>query len=412
MRNVILKVCFLSLSIFMWSCVENITNNQSLTPSIELYFPVSGDTIHVGKNTIKYAATDAVGSSGLDHFEIFINNTSSGVIAVNSDGSNPELNLTVDSTLLFTKINYYVVVYNKSGKYKKSNTQENIYVIENVPKTPGNLILTRVDDYTVNLLWEDSANNETSYEVWRKDGTNGNYRKVLTLPANTISTDDYGLSPFVDYFYKVRAKNNAGYSGFSNEVSTSSVPGGPWNLTSEAIGASKVVLHWNDFAVNELGFIIERTNPFTGNFEKLSPNAPRNSTEYTDNTVTASTGYKYRVAYYTSTTVSGYSNETSISTYYTDVQEPTNLTAVFKAAPDSIILKWIDNTILERGTIIERKISSGGNYQQIGTTQPDVSKFADTTISRNTTYYYRVRQILGNRIFTDYSNTVQLTTPN
>ncbi|MFA3781694.1 fibronectin type III domain-containing protein [Melioribacteraceae bacterium 4301-Me] len=410
--NVKIIYSILFIALFMWYCVENITDSQTSTPSIELYSPLSGDTVHIGKNTIKYAATDAPGGSGLDHFEIFINNVSSKIVPVNSDGSNPNLFLEVDSSLIFKKITYYVVVYNKAGKYKKSATQENIYVIENVPKAPGNLTLTRIDDYTVNLLWDDSANNETNYEVWRKEGTNGNYHRIQLLPANTISTNDGGLSPFVDYFYKVRAFNNAGFSNFSNEVSTNTLPGGPWNLTAEAIGASKVILHWNDFAVNEMGFIIERTNPRTGNFERLSPNALPNSTEYTDYSVMASTGYKYRVAYYTSTTVSGYSNEVSISTFYTDVPQPTNLTAVFKTSPDSVILKWTDNTFLEKGTVVERKTGSGGAFKEIGTTASDVSKFADTSVSRGVTYYYRVRQILGDRIYTEYSNTVQLTTPN
>ncbi len=413
MRNLLNKLYFLTvvLVIFMWSCVENVNNSQTSSPTIQVYSPASGDTVHVGQNVINYQAADAAGGEGLSHFEIFINGTSSDVVAENSDGTNPALYLTVDSTLLFSKISYYVVVYNTAGRYAKSDVQDNLYVEESVPNAPGSLILTRLNDYTVNLLWDDSSSNELNYELWRKDGANGTYRRVQLLPANTISTDDSGLSIFIDYFYKVRAVNNAGPSDFSNEVSTSSASGGPWNLTAEAIGASKVILYWNDFALNELGFIIERTNSSTGNYERIAI-APRNSTEYTDNTVMASSGYKYRVAYYTSTTVSGYSNETTISTYYTDVQQPTNLTAVFTTSPDSVKLKWTDNTYLEKGTVIERRTGTGGDFTEIGSTESDVAKFADTTISRSTTYYYRIRQILGDRIYTDYSNTVQLKTPN
>lgn len=391
-------------------CVESLTDNQqSANPTIEIAKPLTGDTVVVGKNVISYQAADGVGGQGLSFYEVYVNTKFAGRFVQNTDGTNPEIFITVDSTLINSKISYSVKVYNKTGKAKESKLQENIFVRDKVPNSPTNLILTKLNDFAVNLLWDDKAANEKGYELWRKDGGSGTYRKIKTLPPNTISTDDSGISAFTDYFYKVRAYNDSGPSEFSNEVSTSSIPGGPWNLTAEAIGSSSIVLKWVDFAVNELGFIIERTDPFTGNFKRIAIVA-RNTETFVDTDVQPSTGYRYRVAYYTSTATSGYSNEVSISTYYTDIAAPSNLTA--SIGSNFVLLKWTDNSVVEKGTVIERKTGTTGNFVEYYTVASDITEAYDYNITKGQTYFYRVRQTLGTRTYTPYSNEVKVIIPN
>ena len=215
---------------------------------------------------------------------------------------------------------------------------------------------------------------------------------------------------YIDYYYKVRAINESGPSDFSAEISTSSLPGGPWNLQAEAIGTSLVRLTWIDFAVNELGFQIERTDPFTNNYKVLAITGP-NVTEYDDNSVAASNSYKYRVAYFTQTTQSGYSNEASISTYYTDVLPPTDLSAVLLPGP-ALKLTWTDNSqSLSKGTVIERKEGTNGQYIEIGITASDVFEFTEQSINSGTTYFYRVRQKLENKVYTPYSSILRTDIP-
>ncbi|MEW6195925.1 MAG: fibronectin type III domain-containing protein [Bacteroidota bacterium] len=392
-------------------CVENLTDTtQNATPTIEIYSPATNDSVQIGENTISYIAADGTGGSGLSFYEVYLNDAFIQRFEQNSDGTNPELNLNVDSTLIGSRISYFVKVYNENGRSKESTKQTNIYVKDKPPAAPSDLFLTRINDFSVNMLWSDNSGNELGFELWRRDGGSGTYRKIKTLPPNTISTDDNGLSPFVDYFYKVRAYNSSGYSDFCDEASTSSIPGGPWNLEAEAIGASVVRLKWTDFAVNESGFIIERTNTFTNNFERIAI-VNRNTTEYEDNTVQGSTGYRYRLAYYTTTSISGYSNEVSISTFYIDVNGPTNLTAEYYAPNNVVILNWEDNTDLEKGVIIERKVDSGEFVEYGKFDQDDITAANDAGVESGKTYYYRVRQILGTKTYTPYSNTVNITIP-
>lgn len=405
----ILAALFFVAMIFI-SCVEPLTDSsQSATPTIEIIKPVTGDSVMIGKNEVDYKAADGTGGQGLSFYEVYINDKFTKKYVQNDDGTNPKIYLEVDSALLGSRIKYFIKVYNKAGKAKESKVQENIYVKDKPPAAPSNLIIKKTSDYSATLLWNDNSNNEKGFELWRKDGGGGTYRKIKTLPANTISTIDDGISPFVDYFYKVRAFNDTGPSDFSNEVGTSSLPGGQWNLQAEAIGASLVILKWNDFAVNELGFKIERTNPYTNNWEVIDIAAP-NQTEYEDSNVQPSTAYKYRVAYFTSNSISGYSNEASISTFYTDVEGPTNLTGYYSSG---VILQWTNNDKLQitKGTIIERKIGSDGKFNEISTIEADATTFNDSNVQSGKTYYYRVRQKLANRIYTPYSNTIYISIP-
>ncbi|MDH7604141.1 MAG: fibronectin type III domain-containing protein [Melioribacter sp.] len=396
--------------IILISCVEPLTDStQSVAPTIEIIKPVTGDSVMIGKNEVEYKAVDGTGGQGLSFYEVYINNKFTKKYLQNDDGTNPKIYLEIDSTLLGSTIKYFIKVYNKAGKAKESKVQENIYVKDKPPAAPSNLIIKKTSDYSVTLLWNDNSNNEKGFEIWRKDGGGGTYRKIKNLPANTISTIDDGISPFVDYFYKVRAYNDSGPSDFSNEVGTSSLPGGQWNLQAEAIGASLIILKWNDFAVNELGFKIERTNPYTNNWEVIDITAP-NQTEYEDSNVQPSTAYKYRVAYFTSNSISGYSNEASISTFYTDVDGPTNLLGYYSSG---VVLQWTNNDKLQitKGTIIERKTGTDGKFTEISTIDSDATSFNDVNVQSGKTYYYRVRQKLASRIYTPYSNTIFITIP-
>jgi len=410
-KKIIMQYIFTFIVIIILiSCVEPLTDStQSAAPTIEIIKPVTGDSVMIGKNEVEYKAVDGTGGQGLSFYEVYINDKFTKKYVQNDDGTNPKIYLEVDTTLLGSTIKYFIKVYNKAGKAKESKVQENIYVKDKPPAAPSNLIIKKTSDYSVTLLWNDNSNNEKGFEIWRKDGGGGIYRKIKNLPANTISTIDDGISPFVDYFYKVRAYNDSGPSEFSNEVGTSSLPGGQWNLQAEAIGASLIILKWNDFAVNELGFKIERTNPYTNNWEVIDIAAP-NQTEYEDSNVQPSTAYKYRVAYFTSNSVSGYSNEVSISTFYTDVDGPTNLSGYYSSG---VVLQWTNNDKLQitKGTIIERKTGTDGKFTEISTVNSDVTTFNDVNVQSGKTYYYRVRQKLASRIYTPYSNTFSITIP-
>jgi hypothetical protein len=69
---------------------------------------------------------------------------------------------------------------------------------------------------------------------------------------------------------------------------------------------------------------------------------------------------------------------------------PTNL-AVALTAQTAITLTWTDNSNDENGFKIERSLDGSSGWMQVGTVVTDVTTYADTGLTCETPYYYRVR---------------------
>jgi hypothetical protein len=398
----------LLFGVILFGCVESVTDTQtSTTPTIDVFSPKTGDTVKVGQNVINYQAADGSSGQGLSYYELYVNKTFVKKYTQPSDG-NPVIYLQVDSALIHTRISYSIKVFNLGGKFKESKLQDNIYVKDKIPQAPTNLVLSRYGNNSVILKWDPyQPKNADGFELWRRDVINGveiPYRKIKTLPTSNLSYTDGNLSQYQEYSYYLNAYNESG-SAASNIVSTSSLPDGPWNLQAEAIGASSVHLKWVDFALNETAFQIERTDPATNEFKILKITEGPNITEYYDNSVSASTAYSYRVAYFTQTTMSSYSNVVTLTTFHADVTPPSDLTSTFVA--QGLQLSWKDNSqSLSKGTVIERQIGTN-DFVEIGNVSSDQTSFIDRAPVSGVSYY-RVRQILGTKTYTPYSNILRV----
>lgn len=86
-----------------------------------------------------------------------------------------------------------------------------------IPAAPTNLTAQAVSPNQVNLAWTDNADNETNYVVERKKGT-GSYAVVATLPADTTTYNNTGLTKNTTYTFRVKATNASGSSAYSNEA--------------------------------------------------------------------------------------------------------------------------------------------------------------------------------------------------
>ena len=400
--KILLMVCLVFLT--SWGCVENISDTASTKPTITLQSPSSGDTVEVRRNPITYSASDAPGGSGLASYEVFINGESNEIFQQNDDGTNPELFLTVDSTLLNSRISYFVTVYNQAGGFQSSETQTNLFVRENTdpPEAPFNLNLSRVSDTEVLIVWEDTSNIEEGFEIWRKVGE-GEFAILTDLPADSKSFRDQGLSPVVIYQYKIRAFNKFGNSAFSITVSsTGGANNAPTNLAAEALGSSIVRLTWEDNSILENGYRIERKTISEDDWTSVGL-VGRNVEEFFDSGLSPGATYQYRVAALLSDS-EVYSSIVQVTTSFSDIPPPSNLTATFNATNNSVIIEWIDNTFRENGTIIERKNGSNDIFIEVGRTDTDVNTFEDTSVEEENIYTYRAQHTTTEGFKTPFSN--------
>ncbi|UII35013.1 collagenase [Fulvivirga ulvae] len=91
------------------------------------------------------------------------------------------------------------------------------------PSAPSGLSASVSSATSISLEWTDNASTETGFEIERSVN-GGSYSVVNTTGANVNSYEDTGLSASTSYSYRVRAKNGAGYSAYSN-TSSATTPG-------------------------------------------------------------------------------------------------------------------------------------------------------------------------------------------
>ena len=121
------------------------------------------------------------------------------------------------------------------------------------PALPGNLAATAVSASQINLTWADNSNNEAGFLIERKTGSAGTYAQIATTAANTTSYSDTSVVASTTYYYRIRAANSSGDSGYSNEA----------NATTPAAGA--LPAPWVDGDVGSVGIAGSATYT-NGNF--------------------------------------------------------------------------------------------------------------------------------------------------
>jgi hypothetical protein len=83
------------------------------------------------------------------------------------------------------------------------------------PDPPSNLVASVVSPSQINLSWADNSGNEDGFKIERRDGSS--YSQIGTVGANVTTYADSGLATSTTYYYRVRAYNSSGDSGYSNE---------------------------------------------------------------------------------------------------------------------------------------------------------------------------------------------------
>lgn len=185
-----------------------------------------------------------------------------------------------------------------------------------IPTAPSNLVATANGARTINLVWDDNADNERSQEIWRKT-TGGTFTKVGSVAPNVESYSDTWLQGSTTYTYKILAVNTRGTSE-SNEASATTdappvAPVAPSELTATAIDSGTIDLEWTDNATNEDGFLVYRAGVAGGPYTKIATVRP-GATAYRDGGLPANTEFFYVVSAYNAGGESSYSNEASAVT--------------------------------------------------------------------------------------------------
>ncbi|MBK9317106.1 MAG: PQQ-dependent sugar dehydrogenase [Acidobacteria bacterium] len=99
--------------------------------------------------------------------------------------------------------------------YVTTSSPVNITVNSQLPAAPTGLTAAAILRFRVELSWNDNSTNETGFKIERS--TNGvSFSQIATVGANVRTYANTGLKQNTRYYYRVRAYNSSGDSGYSN----------------------------------------------------------------------------------------------------------------------------------------------------------------------------------------------------
>ena len=230
----------------------------------------------------------------------------------------PANSFSYSDTGLNPGVYYYRVKATKTAG--TSSNYSNTATADTQLLSPTFLTATSPSGHKVVLSWTDNASSETAYTVERSLDGSTNWTVLSSAsPGNSNGYSDVSVNPLTTYYYRVKATNAVGSSGYSNTSSITTrddIPLAPSNLSANRVGKrnQSINLSWDDNSNNETSFVIQRAtdSSFTDSLTVIE--VPANSTSYSDRSLQRSTTYYYRVNASNSQGSSSYSNVASSTT--------------------------------------------------------------------------------------------------
>jgi hypothetical protein len=95
-----------------------------------------------------------------------------------------------------------------------------------LPNAPSNLQASAASSSSVSLRWTNNSGNETGFRIERSLSSGSGFAEIATVGAGTTTYNSIGLNASTPYYYRVRAYNSAGSSGYSNTAWATTSAGG------------------------------------------------------------------------------------------------------------------------------------------------------------------------------------------
>ncbi len=181
----------------------------------------------------------------------------------------------------------------------------------NSPAAPSGLDYQARGASLISLVWEDNSKNEEGFVIERASGDDNVVTFRDTVGIGVTGYTDIGLERKTVYRYKVVAFNEGGSqsSDILATKTTGDKPLSPTNLVAGVHSKIKVVLQWTDNALDETGYIIERSTPDNVQQMIVIDSVDKNASTYEDIVdLDTYSYYMYRVKAYNEDGVSNPSN--------------------------------------------------------------------------------------------------------
>lgn len=276
------------------------------------------------------------------------------------------------------------------------------------PTPPSGVQAVAVSPTQINLTWSTANTNATNFQIERKTGATGTYTLIATAPSTTTTYQDTTVLPNTTYVYRMRSQSASGFSGYSNEASTTTppipLPPAPV-LQAVALSSSQIHLSWTSTATGIVRFRIER-RVATTQYAEINQPGP-SATSFDDMGLSASTTYFYRMRVETGAGLSPYSNEVIATTFQALPAAPTNLHAT-AVSYNQVSLTWKNNAPDATAIRVESQPAGSTTFTDIGAAAT-LTSTGVANLQPKTAYSFRIRAQSAAG-YSAYSNVATATT--
>ncbi|HEY2291790.1 MAG TPA: fibronectin type III domain-containing protein [Thermoanaerobaculia bacterium] len=264
------------------------------------------------------------------------------------------------------------------------------------PAAPTGLTAQAVSTSAINLSWQESSTDVSSFHVQQL--VNGAYQEIQVLGPSGTSVQIGGLAATTPYSFRVTAANASGVSANSNVASATTQtpppppgPAAPANLTAKGgTVAGTIQLTWTDNSNNETSFRIEEL--IGGAYQEVYA-VGANVTTALITGLNPGASYSFRVRAASTSGYSAYSNvATGTSTPGTPPPTAPQITSATALGGGAVQVNWRDNSSTEVQFVIESSLN-GSTFQTAVTAAANSTTVKITALTQGVKYYFRVKAV-------------------
>lgn len=283
------------------------------------------------------------------------------------------------------------------------------WLLPSGPASPSNLHATAGWENAIDISWTDNSSDETGFAIERRlEG--GSWVQINQVNAGVTSYHDQGyngagLALNTLYYYRVKAFNAKGSSGFTDELESGTLAP-PTNALATFCFTTSIDLAWTNHASFADGYVIERqtgTDPWSEIKRVGAAVTSYHDDGYQGGGLAQNTLYNYRVRACSGSGRSGPTNQIAAPTLGT----PTNL-RVTGATATSVDLEWTNDATHASGYAVERRTEIHGWAVIADNLGADTTTYRDDGwqgqgLAPGTRYTYKVRALYAGNGFVGYS---------
>jgi len=303
---------------------------------------------------------------------------------------------------------YWIRARTDDGIYDDYSLNSSYVTLLTYPAPPTSFTANAIGK-TVYMTWNHTkqCNGYKIYE--RGTGMFLIWTLVKTITNNNTLSTSITVPDYRAHTYQIRAYNASGLSP-SGLQKTAYALAPPTGLTATALSSTSIKLNWNHPVDSNATQIVVSKSTNGISFSGIGA-IPATASYVTFTGLSPETQYWFLINVRNGSNESKSSNVTNITTPAagTAPSAPSELLLAANSCSE-VALSWTDNADNEDHFVVERKVA-GGTYSAIETSLvPDTESYSDTSVSAETTYYYRVK---ATNSFGDsaYSNEANITVP-